>query len=132
MKNFLKPVGLVTLLLLLIPVALFAQTGIDSSGVNYDSAFATFVSLTAAIPVVVEFLKRLLGKTKATPNWLVQVFSWIVGIILALVGWVFHLGFLAGIDWYWAIIYGFGATLAANGVADTKIIQWIFSLFNKK
>ena len=133
MKTFLKAFMLMVIMLL--PATLlFAQDGTTTDGTTFvfDSAFATFVGLVAAIPVVVEFFKNLFGKTKATPDWVVQVFSWETGIIMTMFGWFLHLGFLDGLTWYWALIYGFGVSLAANGVADTKIIEGIFSLFRRK
>lgn len=125
---------MLTAIMLLPTTLLFAHDGTTPSDPSslFESAFATFVGLVAAIPVVVEFFKNLFGKTKATPNGVVLLLSWSVGIIMTMVGWYFDLGFLAGITWYWALAYGFGASLAANGVADTQIIQWIFSLSRKK
>lgn len=111
---------------------LFAQDPSSSPQGDIESAFTTFVALVAAIPVVVEFLKNIFGKTKATPNWIVQIFSWTTGVGMTMLGWYLNLGFLSDLTWYWALIYGIGASLAANGVADTKIIGWIFSLFRKK
>lgn len=118
--------GLMVVMLLSTTV-LFAQTE-TTTGIAYADAFTTFASLVAIIPVVFEFLKNLFGKTENTPNWIVQTLSWVTGLAIAMFGWYFNLGFLANIQWYWALIYGFGATLAANGVADTKILTWVFSL----
>ena len=131
MKTFTK-ILMLMVIMLLPATLLFAQDGSEEIPRSFDTVFTTFVALVASIPVVVEFLKNLFGKTKATPDWAVQVFSWGTGIIMTMFGWFLHLGFLDGLTWYWALIYGFGASLAANGVADTKIIEWIFSLFRRK
>ncbi len=131
MKTFTK-ILMLMVIMLLPATLLFAQDGSEEIRGSFDTVFTTFVALVASIPVVVEFLKNLFGKTKATPDWAVQVFSWGTGIIMTMFGWFLHLGFLDGLTWYWALIYGFGASLAANGVADTKIIEWIFSLFRRK
>ena len=131
MKTFMK--GLMLMMIMLLSTTLlFAQDGSGGTPGPFETAFTTFVALVAAIPVVVELLKNLFGKTKATPDWLVQGLSWGTGIAMTMFGWGLHLGFLDGLTWYWALIYGFGASLAANGVADTKIIEWIFPLFRKK
>lgn len=131
MKTFMK--GLMLIMIMLLPTTLlFAQDGTGETHGDFETAFTTFVALVAAIPVVVEFLKNLFGKTKATQDWLVQLLSWVTGIAMTMFGWFLNLGFLEGLTWYWALIYGFGASLAANGVADTQIIQWVFSLFRKK
>jgi hypothetical protein len=92
--------------------------------------FETFLALVAFIPVVVEFLKRLI-----IPNatgFGVQIFSWTIGILITLAGWLLNLGFLNGLSWWMALLYGAGACLAANGIFDTGLITAIFSLFGKK
>lgn len=131
MKTIAK-VLLFTMMMLLPTTMLLAQDVSGEDPGEFENVFTTFVALVAAIPVVVEFLKKLFRVTSETPNWIVQLLSWGVGIVMTLFGWYFNLGFLESLTWYWAIIYGFGASLAANGVADTKIIEWIFSLFIKK
>jgi len=96
-----------------------------------DSFFQTFAGLVATIPFLTEFFKKLLGKTESSPNLAVQIFSWVVGLFLAIMGKLLGLGYLAELSWLWVIVYGLGAALAANGVADTKIIVKIFKLFKK-
>ena len=124
---------LMLMVIMLMPTTLlFAQDGSIELPSEFDTGFATFVALVASIPVVVEYLKNLFWKTADAPDWLVQLLSWGTGIAMTMFGWFLHLGFLEGLTWYWALAYGFGASLAANGVADTQIIQWIFSLFRKK
>lgn len=129
MKALLKIFGLMVVMLFTTTM-LFAQTETTTT-IAYADAFTTFASLVAIIPVVFEFLKKLFGKSGSTPNLLVQILSWVTGIAIAMFGWYFELGFLASVQWYWGLIYGFGASLAANGVADTKILTWVFSLFSK-
>jgi hypothetical protein len=131
MKTFMK-VLMLMVIMLLPTTLLFAQEGSGETSGAFETAFTTFVALVAAIPVVVEFLKSMFKVNDQTPSWVVQLLSWGTGLIMTMFGWFLHLGFLDGLTWYWALIYGFGASLAANGVADTQIIQWIFSLFKKK
>lgn len=119
-------------IMLLPTTLLFAQDGSGEIPGAFETAFTTFVALVAAIPVGVEFLKAMFKVNDQTPSWVVQLLSWVTGLIMTIFGWYFNLGFLAGITWYWALAYGFGASLAANGVADTQIIQCIFSLSRKK
>lgn len=114
--------------------ALLAQGG--RAEVDMTSPFSTFTSLVAGTLVVTETLKRILGTYKHTPDIFIQVLSWVVGIILTMFAWIIGLGFLAGMLSYHALLYGIGASLAANGVADTKLLQniilIIISLFGKK
>jgi len=103
---------------------------------NIVDAFQTFGSLVLAIPIIVEFLKKYLTQTGGQftdrEKWVVKIASWITGLILAFGGWLLGLGFLAGLAWYYVLMYGVGASLAANGVASTKLIQAIFAIFIKK
>ncbi len=117
--------------LLAVPLMLFAQASgaVEVSTTNYVGVFATFGSLVVVIPVITEFVKRGLRLDSSTPDWIKQLLSWLVGIVVTLFGWYFSLGFLAGIPFLHALIWGFGVSLASNGVADIKIIQWIFNLF---
>ena len=131
MKTFTK-ILMLMVIMLLPTTLLFAQDGSTEPLFGFDTVFTTFVALVASIPVVVEFLKTMFKVNDQTPSWVVQLLSWVTGLIMTIFGWYFNLGFLSEVTWYWALAYGFGASLAANGVADTQIIQWIFSLFRKK
>jgi hypothetical protein len=119
---------------LILPFTALLAQGSDSGELPYH--FSTFILLVAIVPIVTEALKKMLGVYKYTPDLLIQILSWSVGILLALFGWWVKLGFLADLLWYQALLYGFGASLAANGVADTKLIQkiieLIISFLNKK
>lgn len=116
-------------------VFVFAQEIVPDIPVDVGPVSTWFASLGAFIGgvlFIVEFLKKILGKSQSTPNWAVQFMSWIVGLFLAVIAWYLDLGIFAGITWGLALLYGLGASLVANGIADTKIIQSIFSLFKKK
>jgi hypothetical protein len=95
-----------------------------------DGIFETFLALVAFIPIAVQFLRKLLIPNAASIG--VQIFSWVVGIVITIAGWLLHLGFLDGLSFWLALLYGIGACLAANGIFDTGLITAIFSLFAKK
>lgn len=95
-----------------------------------DGIFETFFALVAFIPLAVQTLRRLVMPNAGGLG--VQIFSWVVGLAVTLVGWWFHLGFLDGLSIWMALLYGTGACLAANGIFDTGIITAIFSLFEKR
>lgn len=127
MKNF---VCLLVLFLFSFVSATFAAvTGDVGSGVDYGSVFATFASLVAAIPFVTEALKGLLHITSPVAR---QIISWLVGVALAMFAWWLGLGFLDGSLWWVALIYGLAASLAANGVFDTGLIEWLVGLIIKR
>jgi hypothetical protein len=71
-------------------VCMFAQTEEPEASTPPISfgIFETFIALVAFIPIVVEFLKRLIIP-KATGLW-VQIFSWAIGILITLAGWLLN------------------------------------------
>lgn len=132
--------------LLLVPVfVLTAQTlpepiiELPTTYEGLEDAFSTFAKLVLLIPLVVELLKTILFNL-TDRHWFgddfkkhwTLLFSWGVGILVTLGGWFLGLGFLEGISIWMAILYGFGAVLCANGVADTQIVQFIFSFLKKR
>lgn len=66
------------------------------------------------------------------PPLVTQILSWAVGVAICMFGWWKGIGFLSGLDWYIALLYGLGSGLAANGIADTGLIDFVVSLFKKK
>ena len=95
-----------------------------------DGIFETFFSLVAFIPVAVQLLRKVF--MPYAKGLEVQIFSWAVGILITIAGRLLNLGFLAELSIWTAMLYGVGASLAANGVFDTGIITAIFGLFGKK
>ena len=131
MKNFIK-ITLLFIAMIFTTSMCMAQGTEIVPGIDFTSVFTTFVALVVAVPILTEALKKMLRIDKTSPKLAVQLFSWVTGIALTMFGWAFNLGFLADLSWYVALGYGLGAALAANGVADTKLIEWIFSLLVKK
>ena len=108
----------------------FAQDGIViPPEVGDFFGLGTFAALVAVIPVVVELFKRLFPKMSHLGN---QIFSWGIGLVITAVCWLFHFGFLAGLEWWMMLLYGAGASLAANGVFDVGFISGIFDKIFKK
>ncbi len=91
-----------------------------------------FILIVLVIPFITEFLKKILGKTKNSPNIIVQALSWIVGVVLMVVCQLAGLSILQDVSILTAMLYGLFAALCANGIADTKIIQTFLLLFVKK
>jgi len=132
MKHFKFLFSLVALLLMFVVPAMaqvVTDTGTVTQQTDFNSIFASISALVAAIPVVVEIIKKLIP---SMPSWAIQLISWIVGIGITMFGWWMHLGFLDNLPWYLALAYGFGVSLAANGIADTGLVQWIVGMFGKK
>ena len=84
-----------------------------------------FISLAAVIPLVT-FITALVNRfIRITAGWAKQTLSWIIAMAVALAGWYLKVGIFETLTIYGAILYGFGAGLAANGFFDIKIIQAI-------
>jgi hypothetical protein len=123
---------------LFIGAGVFAQEVVPDDpaipGLSFEGIFGTFAALVAAIPVIVQILRNVIFKTAS--GLVMQVISWIIGLLVALAGWYFKLGFLDGISVWMALAYGAGACLAANGIFDTGIVSLIidslFKLFKTK
>lgn len=96
---------------------------------DYNAVFLSLSALVAAIPFVVEIVKGFFPSLKGI--W-TQVVSWLIAVGLCMFGWWQHLGIYDGIEWYIALLYGLGSGLAANGIADIGLVQWIIGLFSKK
>lgn len=111
-----------------------SQDGQTSGAGMLESIFATFLALVAFIPVAVQFLRNVLFKNAS--GLVMQVISWVTGLVITLLGWWLNAGFLAELSMWQAMIYGAGACLASNGVFDTgmvsAIIDGIFKLFKSK
>lgn len=130
MKVFLKI--LCSILFVLLSSAVFSQTETGEVPGGDVSFFATFAGLVAGTVIITELIKRVLEVDESTPKPAIQALSWLMGTCLSVWGFWLDAGILGGLDWYFAILYGFGATLAANGVADTKLIQRLILKLTKK
>lgn len=108
--------------------AVMAQVA-DVPVADYDTMIGTFAGFAAGVVVLTEGLKGLFPNMK---GWVTQIVSWCVGIAGAMLLWWLDAGFVSDVQWYIALLYGFGASLVANGIADTGLVQWLIGLIVKK
>ena len=119
---------MLAIILVLTSLNLFAQ---GDSSPDFQSGFVTFTSFILVIPLVVEFLKKLIPKNSS--SLVIQIVSWVTGVILAMLAWLLNLGFFVELALWWeALAVGVGASLVANGVFDTGLITWILSIVGIK
>lgn len=109
--------------------AVFAETGDVSTAVDYDGMIATFAGFSGMVVLLTEGIKSLFPKMSGLVT---QIVSWCVGIAGAMLLWWLDAGFVSDVQWYIALLYGFGASLVANGIADTGLVQWLIGLIVKK
>ena len=108
--------------------ASFAQTGDVSTSMDYDSMIATFAGFAGCVVLLTEGIKALFPKMEGLVT---QIVSWTVSLAAAMLLWWLDAGFVADVEWYIALLYG-GASLVANGIADTGLVQWLIGLITKK
>lgn len=109
--------------------AAFAQTGDVSTGTDYDGMITTFAGFAGGIVLLTEGIKALFPKMNGVAT---QAASWCVGLSASMLLWWLDAGFVSDVQWYIALLYGFGASLVANGIADTGLVQWLVGLVAKK
>ena len=122
---------LVTFLMMFLPVIAIAQETDTGGEIDYNQVFITFAALSAAVPFVVEGIKKLIPAIDKSKIATIIV-SWVIPILVTMFGWGFDLGFLADRTWWQALLYGLGAGLVSNGLFSTGLIEWIIGLFIKK
>lgn len=120
-----KRMMLFMMLMLGVVSAVMAQ-GTDVPATDYDAMIGTFAGFAAGVVVLTEGLKGLFPNMK---GWVTQLVSWCVGLVCVMLLWWLDAG---DVSWDIALLYGFGASLVANGVADTGLVQWVIGLFRKK
>lgn len=87
----------------------FAQTG-ETSDVNYDNMIATFAGFTGCVVLLTEGIKAIFPKMQGLAT---QIVSWLVGLVATMLLWWLDAGFVEGVTWYIALLYGFGASLVS-------------------
>lgn len=116
-------------LTLVIASAAFARTVEVPTGTDYDGMIATFAGFAGCVVLLTEGIKALFPKMEGLAT---QAVSWAAGLAAAMLLWWLDAGFVAGVEWYTALLYGFGASLVANGIADTGLVQWLIGLITKR
>ena len=94
----------------------------------YFATFSIFAGTT--VPFIVQaWLEFVKPKTAVWKS----IWSWIVPLVLGIAGWglglVFDGGFLAGLVWWHALIYGAWAAVMANVAWDN--VPWLKELVNQ-
>lgn len=114
-------ITLMTLLLtLLCAVSALAQeaTQVPISdtlvNVGFTEIFTSIASLVAFGMAATEAIKKKLQ----AKGFIVIVINWATSFILALVGYLLHVGIFIGASIWESLLYGFIASLASNGIFD--------------
>ena len=89
----------------------------------------TGAGFAGCVVLLTEGIKALFPKMNGLVT---QIVSWCVGLVAVMLLWWLDAGFVADVQWYIALLYGFGASLVANGIADTGLVQWLVGLIAQK
>lgn len=122
-----KKMFLLTLVLMLIPILTFSQIQDPSDpdpGGGIGDYFLTFGALVTLIPLVVDVLNQAFKMS----GLVLQVVSWVMGLVLGLIAYFLGLGMFSELSLLNTLLISVGASLAANGLADTGIIRSILNL----
>lgn len=122
------------LILILGSVVIFAQdipAPPDSWGdiiMNPQKWFLSF----GAVSLLTAFLSTFfIGLLKVTKNFVKQLIAWVVAILLIVVSDLLNFGYAAEFPIVLAVIHGFGAGLASNGVFDIPVIKGVLDTIEK-
>jgi len=123
------------LALLVVPMMLMAQDTItppsDWGDILFN--FPQFISTFGGVAILTAFISAFLnGLLKFTQGFKKQLIAWAVAIILLVVTDLLNFGYAKDLPILLAVIHGFAAGLASNGVFDvptlnailTKIEHW--------
>lgn len=122
------------LILILGSVVIFAQdlpAPPDDWGdivMNPEKWFLSF----GAVSLLTAFLATfVIGLLKVTSKFVKQLVAWIVAIILLVGSDLLNFGYAAQFPILLAVIHGFGAGLASNGVFDIPVIKAVLDTIEK-
>lgn len=87
---------------------------------NMDTWLGTLAGFAAATVFIASVVTSLL---KFTKNWIKQVTSWLIAIVLCIAGNLINFGLLAEANWIQTLAYGVGAGLVANGFFDITLVR---------
>lgn len=95
---------------------------------NPEKWFLSF----GAVSLLTAFLATfVIGLLKVTSKFVKQLVAWIVAIILLVGSDLLNFGYAAQFPILLAVIHGFGAGLASNGVFDIPVIKAVLDTIEK-
>lgn len=127
-----KKLMLVLFIVLVLPMAIFAQTEIPIPGTVMDvlTNFTVWVSSFLSVTGLTIFLTATVLKIfNVTGSGLKQLISWGLGAVIVILLSVFHIGFAKDLLWYGIAAYAVAVSLAANRLFDIGLLQSILAMF---
>ncbi len=100
---------LISVFMLAMPVILLAVTGDPPNPISLD-VFTSMSALIAGVIALTALIKTFLGTT----GIFTEIVSWVIGPLIAIIGFFFKLGIFIAMPWYMALFYGILAAFSAN------------------
>lgn len=94
-------------------------------------ALSTALSAEVVEAIIVKDGKPLSQKIQFWLRLFIVFYPAIVCALVVTVGQIFQIGFFEYLSFYWSAAYGLIAMLAATNLRQVKIMEKIFSLFDK-
>lgn len=117
-----------TLLSLVFIMFLGTFSMLAQDGTNPAIDFSVYVISFGAVIATTVVVTDLLNKALKTSGLGLQIVSWLTGVAISLAGDLLNLGMFTEFELWQSLLIGVGASLAANGVADTGLIKGILLL----
>jgi hypothetical protein len=115
-------------LLLAIPLVIFAQD-VPTTPTSWGEVFANpttwFLSFGGVSALTAFLATVVIGLLKIVKKFPKQLIAWLVGMVVLLVSTLFNFGYAKDFPWYIALLHGFAAGLAANGLFDIPLLKAI-------
>jgi len=114
------------LMLMVLSIPIFAQE--VEPPANWLDLFANinvWLGTLAGVAAVTVFLAAAVNKLLKVVGFLKQIVSWIISILLLVIGNLVNMGFMADLTWLNTLIYGVAAGFVANGIFDIAFIKMV-------
>lgn len=98
---------------------------------QYYVSIAVFVVFITLVSEPLIILLKTSDKTFLNLISMNQLLTWVVSIVLSLVGSYFQLGMFLGLDFLWTVVYGIVIGGFANAFYDMSVVEWIINKFGE-
>lgn len=102
---------------------------------DFIGSFSTLGGLAALTVVITGFINKTF---KVEKDWVKQLISWLVPVVVSVVGFALQLGLFAAFGpltlwtgWVYSILTGLGVGLISNGLYDINGVQSLLDLITK-
>jgi hypothetical protein len=113
---------LLTILLLLSPIAIFGQTNdIATSQFDFNLLFTTIASFSAGVLILTGLVTKYILKNLSSLGR--SITSWVVALIMGVLGWYFHVGIFNEINIYGLISVIIGFAASSNVIYNAEWVR---------